>query len=124
MFIPFVVNSETCDIDKMSIKSITIEDKSDNVEELNEATAKGKTINLNLSMSEVGDNITYKIVVKNESNEDYLLDKDSFNINSDYIEYTIKSEANNNIVKANSSKIVYLEVNYANVISILYLTYK
>ena len=34
MFIPFVVNAETCDIDKMSIKSITIEDKSDNVEEL------------------------------------------------------------------------------------------
>ena len=112
MFIPFYVNAETCDTDKISISSITVEEKSDNVEELDNATASGKNINLNLSMSKVGDNIEYKIVVKNDSNEDYELDKNSLNISSDYIDYTIELEDNSNIVKANSSKTVYLKVEY------------
>ena len=112
VFIPFCVNAETCDTDKISISSITVEEKSDNVEEIDEASASGKNINLNLSMSEVGDNINYKIIVKNDSNEDYELDKNSFNISSDYIEYTIESDDNSNIVKANSSKTVYLKVEY------------
>ena len=85
MFIPFVVNAETCDTDKISISSITVESKSDGVEELDEATTNGRNINFNLSMSNVGDNIEYKIVVKNDSNEDYELDKNSFNMNSNYI---------------------------------------
>ena len=113
MFIPIFVNAETCDIDKITISSITVEDKSDNVEELDNATASGKNINLNLSMSEVGDNITYKIVIKNDSNEDYELDKNSLSLNSDYINYTYESEDDSNVVKANSSKVVYLKVNYA-----------
>ncbi len=114
MFIPFVVNAETCDTDKITISSITVESKSDNVEELDEATASGKNINFNLSMTNLGDNIEYKIVVKNDSNKDYLLDKNSFNISSDYIEYNIESEDNSYVVKANSSKTVYLKINYAN----------
>jgi len=118
MFIPIFVNAETCDTDKVAISSITIENKSESVEELDEATANGKSINLNLSMSKIGDNITYKIVIKNDSNEDYELGKNSFNINSDYIGYTLEAENNNYIVNANSSKVVYLKVNYANEIPV------
>ena len=114
MVIPFYVNAETCDTNKVSISSITTNEKSDNVEELQEATANGRNINLNLSMSEVGDNIEYKIIVKNDSSEDYALDKNSFNISSDYIDYTLESEDNSNIVKANSSKTIYLKVEYKN----------
>ena len=112
MFIPFFVNAETCDTDKISISSITVESKSDSVEELDEASASGKNINLNLSMSEVGDNINYKIIVKNDSNDDYELDKNSFNISSDYIGYILEAEDNSNIVKANSSKTMYLKFEY------------
>ena len=96
MFIPFYVNAETCDTDKVSLSSITMNSKSDNVEETDEATVNGRNINLNLSMSEVGDSIEYKILVKNDSNEDYKFDKNSFNISSDYIDYTLKSEDNSN----------------------------
>lgn len=114
MFIPFYVNAETCDTNKIIISSITVEEESDNVEELSETTVDGKNINLNLSMKEVGDNITYKIVVKNDSKEDYELDENSFNLNSNYINYTFESEDDTNIVKKNSSKVVYLKVKYAN----------
>lgn len=114
MFIPFYVNAETCDTDKISISSITVDSKSDSVEELDEAIANGKNINLNLSMSEVGDNIEYKIVVKNDSNEDYELDKNSFNANSNYIEYTLKTNDDSLIVKAGKTKEVFLKVQYKN----------
>ena len=42
MFIPYIVNAETCDTDKITIENIAIESKSDNVEELSQATASGK----------------------------------------------------------------------------------
>lgn len=112
MFIPFYVNAETCDTNKISISSIIVESKSDNVEEVEEATASGKNLNLNLSMSEVGDSIEYRFVVKNDSNENYELDKTSLNLNSDYINYSLETEDNSNIVKANSSKNVTLRVEY------------
>ena len=99
MFIPFYVNAETCDTDKISISSIIVENKSDNVEEVEEATASGKNINLNLSMSNVGDNIEYKIVVKNDSNEDYEIDKTRLKLNSDYINYSFETDDNSYIVK-------------------------
>ena len=114
MFIPFVANAETCDTDKITISSITVENKSDNVEELETATAIGKNINLNLSMAKIGDSIEYKFVVKNDSNEDYEIDKTSLNINSDYINYSFETEDNTNIVKANSSKNVILRIEYKN----------
>ena len=112
MFIPLYVNAETCDSEKITIENIAVESKSDNVEELSQATASGKNINLNLSMSKVGDNIEYKFAVKNDSNEDYELDKTSLNLNSDYINYSFETEDNTNIVKANSSKNVILKVEY------------
>ena len=112
MFIPFVVNAETCDIDKISISSISLKEKSDNVEELKETTANGNNINLNLSMSEVGDNIEYNLLIKNESNEDYELDKTNLNLNSDYINYLLEIDDDSNIIKANSSKNVTLKIEY------------
>ena len=112
MFIPFVVNAETCDTDKITISSINIENKSNGVEELDETTVSGKNINLNLSMNNLGDSITYKFVVKNESNEDYELNKTSLNLNTDYINYSFVTDDNSNIINANSSKTVFLKVEY------------
>ena len=31
MFIPFIVNAETCDVDKIKIKNITVQNKNDTV---------------------------------------------------------------------------------------------
>ena len=114
LFIPLYVNAENCNTDKITINSINVESKSGDAEELNEATAIGKSINLNLSMSNVGDIIKYKVVFKNDSNDDYELDKTSLNISSDYIDYSFETEDNSNIVKANSSKTVTLRIEYKN----------
>ena len=114
LFLPLFVNAETCDNDKVSISSITMEDKSDNVEELNEATTNNKNINIDLNMSNVGDNVKYRIVIKNDSSDDYLLNKNSIKVSSNYIDYNIESSDNNNIVKAKTAKAFYLNVLYKN----------
>ena len=93
MFIPFVVNAETCDVNKVSISSIKVENKSDTVEEINPPSINGMSINLDLNMFEVGDNIKYELIVKNEGPDDYKLDENKFNISYDYIDFKI-SEMN------------------------------
>ena len=112
MFVPFHVKAETCDTNNISISSIKMIEKSRDVEELEEASVNGKKINLNLSMSNVGDNIEYTLLIKNDSNEDYELDKTSINLNSDYINYSFETDDDSNIVKANTSKNVTLRIEY------------
>ena len=114
LFIPLLVNAETCDNDKVTISSITLEDKSNNVEELDNATTSNNNININLNMSNVGDNIKYKFIVNNDSNDDYYLNKNSIKVSSNYIDYNIESGDNSNIVKAKTAKAFYLNVLYKN----------
>ena len=111
LFIPVIVNAETCDTSKVYIDSISV-DGTTTVEELSPAIVEDKTINLNLGMNDVGDNIKYKINIKNDSNEDYEIDNNSINLNSEYINYSIESNDNSNIVKAKNNKTMYLNVQY------------
>lgn len=114
VLLPIIVSAEDCNDNNITIESIKVENKSENVKEINSATVDGKNINLDLSMSDVGDSIKYRILVKNDSNDDYELNKKSFNISSDYIDYSIDTDNKSNIVKAKSSKTVYLNVEYKN----------
>ena len=116
LFIPLVVKAKTCDTNKITIESISLEDKSEDVIIQSEATASGRNINVELTMSELGDYADYNLVVKNESNEDYELDESSFNISSEYINYSLSTEDNSNIVKANTSKTVTLRIEYKNIV--------
>ncbi len=111
--LPFNVLAETCDIDKLTILSVSLKDKTGGVVELNNATVEDKTINLDLFMSDVGDYIQYELLVKNDSKEDYEFDKNSIKISSDYFDYSLESQDNSNIVKAGSTKKLLLKVNYS-----------
>lgn len=114
MLMPFMVNAETCDLDKITIDSVTIKEKTDNVTEVEQPIIEGKKIKVNLKVMEVNDSIEYKITIKNDSNEDYELGKNSLNVNSDYIEYTLKTADDGLIVKSGETKDVYLKVQYKN----------
>ena len=113
LFIPVMVNAAECDTSKVYIDSISIDkDKTKgNVIELENATAKDKKVNLNLRMATLDDEILYKVVLKNDSSEDYEINKNSISLNSDYLEYSLESD-NNNIIKANSTRTIYLRVKY------------
>ena len=111
LFIPSMVNAAECDTSKIYIDSIKIDKTTGNAIELEDATAKDKKVNLNIRMATKDDEIIYELVLKNESNEDYEINKNSINLNTDYLEYSLDSD-NNNIIKANSTRTVKLRVKY------------
>ena len=115
LILPFMVKAEDiCEDDKISITSIEVETIPNSIEEVTPGTVEGKTINLNLSMSEEGDYIQYKLLVKNDSNQDYELSSNSITSDSDYVEYSIETEDGSNVIEAKSSKNALLTVRYAN----------
>ena len=109
---PFFVHAEKCDINKISIDDIKLKSLVGEAKELAKASANGMNINLNLSMNDIGDSIEYQMIIKNTSDKDYELDKNSLNISSDYIEYSFESEDKSSIIKANTDKRVDLKVEY------------
>ena len=120
--IPFMVLAEECDVSNITITSMKPNKIEGNTEVISDPTFEGRTINLNLKMYDVGDSISYDMTIKNDSNEDYMIDEDTFKTDSDYIEYTLKTKDNTNVVKANSTKEVSLIVTYKNEIDDSLLT--
>ena len=114
LLIPFKVYGESCDTDKITIDSIELEEKTENVVELEEPTANGNNINFNLSLSVVGDQVKYKVYLRNTSDEDFEIDESIFNKKFSYMSYSIATDDGSNIIKANSSKTVYLIAKYNN----------
>ena len=112
LLIPFLVLAEECDTSKITIKSIDQSAIKGRTEVIDDPEIKDKNIKLNLKMYDVGDSITYDMTIKNDSEEDYMIDEDTFKTDSDYIEYTLKTNDNNNVVKAKSTKDVTLTVTY------------
>ena len=112
LIIPFMVLAEECDITKITITSMEQNSVEGNTEVITEPTFKDRNINLNLKMFDVGDSITYDMTIKNDSEEDYMIDEDTFETDSGYIEYSLKTNDNSNVVKAQSTKNVSLVVTY------------
>ena len=113
MLLPIIAYADTCNDDLITIKSIEIEQKTDTLTELSEPAVTGKNIDLNLKMSELGDYIEYKLVIKNDSEEDYLFNN-NLNTNSSYITYTFTSADSTNTIPANGTKTMYLKVTFTN----------
>ena len=112
ILVPFIINAESCDLDKISIESVILKNKSDQVVEVEPPIIDGKSIKINLKMINVGDTMEYSLVLKNDSFEDYEIDENSFQSNSGYIEYSLDSKNGSTIIKAGEEKEVCLKVQY------------
>ena len=112
ILIPFFVNAEICNSDQITIDSVTIKEKTNKVTEFEQPIIEGKKIKINLKMMEIGDSIEYKLLLKNDSKEDYELDKNSFNSSSDYIEYRLNTDNDSLVIKAGKTKEAYLKIQY------------
>ena len=111
-FPSIVLAKDTCNNNDIKIESIELNDTRGNVEEVSSPNNKNNKINLNTKMNVIGDNITYKVVVKNTSNSDYTFDKNM--LSKDYLSYDITYEDNSNIIKPNEEKVIYLRLSYDN----------
>ena len=117
LLIPFIVYAEdSCNPNNIKIESIELKEKSDNVEENSEPISNGNSVNVDLKVNRVGDTATYELLVKNISDEDYEINKSSLSVGSDFVNYSLKTEDGDNIIKAGKSKVIYLEVKYANAV--------
>ena len=115
LFIPLIINAETCDNDKITLELLANETHYEgNVTVKSDPVINGKNINVDLVMFDQGDAVGYVFDIINNSNEDYEIDKNSFNINSDYINYSLNLEDNSTIVKAGTRQRASLIVEYAN----------
>ena len=112
LLIPFLVLAEECDISKITVTSMEQKAIAGYTEVKGEPTFQDRNINLNLKMYEVGDSITYDMTIKNDSEENYMIDEDTFKTDSEYIEYSLQTVDGNNVVKAKGTKDVTLTVSY------------
>ena len=104
IFIPNVVAKEEVYIEEISLdsKSETCIKSDVNFNELN--------VSFDIKFQTLNDYAKYKIIINNSSSEDYELDLKNNSI-SDYISYEYDSE--DNIIKANDNKIIYLTLKYS-----------
>ena len=110
MFFPFIVRAETCDTSSVEIKKVEVVSTNGNASENTSARVNNKTIGLDLSMNHVNDSITYKITIKNNSNNDFEINN-NLNNDSKYIEYSFEGN-NSNIIKAKSTKEINIKALY------------
>ena len=111
-FLPVLVNAETCDTSNIKIKSVSLVDKVGSAEEVNKPTFSKLEANTDVRFKSVGDSIHYRIVVKNDSYKEFVLDKPD--MNSKYITYTYMYNDHSSTVKARSEKTVDLVITYKN----------
>ena len=109
---PYISYAETCSTDKIEISSISVLKKSKYVDEKKPATISNKTISFSVNMYYVDDYITYKVKVKNDTDEDYYLNEKKITKMSEFLDYILEFDDNSNVVKANSSKDLYLTIKY------------
>ncbi len=107
-----VLAKDMCDSNDIVIQSILLENSTGHLEELNEASIANQKINLGLKMDVVGDSAEYKIVVKNNSNEDYYFDERALNIDMESVNYEVSFDDNTSLIKAGEEKAVYLKISY------------
>jgi len=112
LFPSMVLAKDTCNSNDIKIEEIRVEEKEGYTEEVTPVSIDNNKINLNLEMYNVGESITYKIKIKNNSNNDYYFTKDSFNLNTDYIEYSLLNDSE--VIKSNEEKEIQLKITYKN----------
>lgn len=113
LIIPIFVFAEDIDLDKIYISSVDLIDKSEDTEEIAPALYQDMDLKLNIKMYDVGNYITYKLIINNDSSDDYEISINNNSTNTDYIFYELINRGDN-LLKSNNSKELELKITYAN----------
>ena len=96
------------------VKSIELVNKSDNVEELSQASASGTNINVNIKLYDPKDYIEYSLLIKNNSQDDYTFDDSKLETSNDYLSYKFSYSESSNVLKPGEERNVKLTITYIN----------
>ena len=75
---PIFVLAEECKKDDIVVSKIELNEVRGNAEEIDNPNNENNQINLNTKMNVIGDSLTYKVVIKNTSNSDYVFEEKYF----------------------------------------------
>ena len=117
LILPVLVNAEECKPDSIKIKSIELNSKSEDAQEINSPTFDNNNLNFDLKMYDLNDYVEYKIVVKNTSDEKLIFDANSLNKDSDYIEYQAIYKDDSKEINPNEEKEILIRVSYKKEVS-------
>ena len=108
--------------DQVYVEEINLVEHSQYAEEKNAPTKSGLNIGFDLSFSDVDDFAKYQIIVNNPTDTSYELSKNIDFNNSEYLEYKVEFEDDNNIVYAHQKKNVFITITYKNIVPVEMLT--
>ena len=98
----------------IEIKSVELVEKSTNTIELENAKFEDLDVWFKLKFFELNNNAKYKIVIKNSSTEDYLVNNNSDEFTDEkYIDYKFIYEDNDGIIKAGTEESLYVTISYS-----------
>ena len=111
LFFPLLVFAEDTDITISDLEFVSSEGYT---EETTPAEIVNNQIKLDLKMIEVGDSISYKIKIKNNRNEDYIVDSTSVMHDDNYMRYTLENDEHSYLLKPGEEKEYVLNAIYQN----------
>ena len=101
----------------ISIESITLKEKSDDLLELSKPTIDGMSLGFNLSFLNIGDKAKYEVIINNNSNKDYYIDNETKFNKSNYITYTYEFDDKEiKKIKPNSKLKMYITIEYTTLV--------
>ena len=116
LLFPLCVNAENCNNSSIKINDIILEEKSEEVDELNLPEIDNNIIILDLKMKELGDYVKYKVTITNETDENYKFNPNSLVTNSDYIQYLFDI-GDSKLIKPHQTIDIFMIVKYKEKIS-------
>ena len=90
VLIPFTVSAEDNCSKSITIKNIDLVKVEGKANETADSTIDNQLIKLNLKFKAVGDKAIYKVLLKNNSEEEFKLNEDKIYTNSKYIDCNLK----------------------------------
>ena len=96
----------------IEIKSIEIVEQTEEGIEKSKPTFKDLKVYFDLNFSELKQSIKYKVVLKNNDEQDYEVEDSVKKSEDNFLEYKISNDSSSNIVKAGEERTVYITVTY------------
>ena len=115
LFMVFFLNIPIINAEEKGIliKNVELIEKNGKTVELENAKFEGLDIWFKLKFFELNDNAKYKIIISNNSESDYEINKDSQDFtDEDYISYEFEYENNDELVKAGTEEEVIVKITY------------
>ena len=96
----------------ISIESISLKEKSENLLELSKPTINGMNLGFDLSFLNLGDKAKYEVIISNNSNKEFYIDNQTKFNTSKYITYTYEFAEKTDRIKPNSTLKMNITIEY------------